>query len=110
MAVTQWLKLALGGPYPKRHRVPKPRPVILIAPNVRAAQLWAYENGELPGDFHIVVNSRYGPDRLRGLGPGRDLIWVHGPPWNHLDLNALETRVAYIRATVGLNSERHVYV
>lgn len=110
MAVTQWLKLALGGPRPKRYPVPKPRPVILIAPTVRAAQLWAYEHGEHPRDFHIVVHSRYGPDRLRGLGPGRDIVWVHGPPWDHRELAALENRVAYIRASVGLNSERHVYV
>lgn len=110
MAVTQWLKLALGSPYPKRYRFPKPPPVILLAPTVRAAQLWAYENGQHPRDFYIVVHARYGADRLRGIGPGRDLIWVHGPPWDHRDIDALEQRVAWIRASVGLNSERHVYV
>lgn len=112
MAVTHWLRLALGGEPPKRYPVPKAPPVILIAPNRRAAELWCYEHQIHPRsrDVQIVTSSRYGPDRLRGIAPGRDIVWVHGPPWNHLDLEALENRVAYIRATVGLNSERHVYV
>jgi hypothetical protein len=112
MAVREWVKIALGWPVPHPVRIDFPRApkIIVIAPNARAARLWLYEEQLNPSDAHIVVDSRYGADRLRGIGPGRDVVWVHGPPWNHLDLERLEERVAIIRGRYGFNSERHVYV
>lgn len=63
MALIKWLRLALGGPVPTPPALPYMRPLVVIAPNVRTAELWLREEGlRASGRIRLVTPDR--PDRV----------------------------------------------
>lgn len=74
MALMDWVRLALGGA-----QAPAPAPLpalprlVLIAPYMRDAQLWCYDNALHPREVYIVTRS----DRLRGLAGPLELVWLN---------------------------------
>lgn len=77
MALIKWLKIAFGWGHPRPAALPYMRPLVVIAPNVRTAELWLRGEGlRASGRIRLVTPDR--PDRLRGMSPQVEIVWVHG--------------------------------
>lgn len=77
MALIKWLKIAFGWGHPRPAALPYMRPLVVIAPNVRTAELWLRGEGlTSSGRIRLVTPDR--PERLRGMTPQVEIVWVHG--------------------------------
>lgn len=109
MGVLTALRLALGGNPPAPAALPVMPPLVVIAINVRTAELWLREQGlRASGRIRLVTPDR--PERLRGMY-GIDLVWVNPSDWwSHPKVTELCNYVAMLRATGALKAEREVWV
>ncbi len=113
MALRDWLKIAFGTTVvPQPAPLPVPPRLVVIAANVRTAELWLREQGLTYRDrrVHLVTPDR--ADRLRGLGGPLDVIWVCPSDWWTGVANGrqLWDYVGYLRARGDFNSEQEVWV
>jgi hypothetical protein len=104
MALTRWLRVALGGLTAGR---PAPLPalprLVLIAPYMRDAQLWCWDNGLHPREVYIVTTA----DRLRGLGGPLEIVWLNDHRWpNWAEHDRIAEYVAMLRYRGNVQIER----
>lgn len=78
MALRRWLKIGSGTTaVPRPAALPVLPPLVVIAPDIRTAELWLREVGlRSSGRIRLVTPDR--PDRLRGMHGPLEIIWVHG--------------------------------
>lgn len=111
MALRQWLKIATGTTaVPRSAPLPVLPPLVVIAVNVRTAELWLREQGlsYRSRRVHVVTPDR--PDRLRGMGGPLDVVWVNPTDWWGRSGGNVHDYVAYLRARGDFNSEQEVWV
>ncbi len=111
MGLRQWLKIATGTTaVPRSAPLPVLPPLVVIAPNIRTAELWLREQGlRSSGRIRLVTPDR--PDRLRGMHSPLEIVWVHGA-WECVPANKfvqLHEYVGMLKA-FGNITERDVWV
>lgn len=109
MALAKWITYALGARPPRPAALPVMPRLVVIASNIRTAELWLREQGlRSSGRISLVTPDR--PERLRGMH-GVDLTWVNPSDlWGHPKAEQLYNYVAMLRAMGALKAEREEWV
>lgn len=111
MALIKWLKIAFGWGHPRPAALPVFRPLVVLAPNVRTAELWLREEGLSHyglGTVRLVTPDR--PERLRGMSPQVEIVWVHGD-WEFVPIDRFTQLHEYVGMLVSFGAtERDVVV
>jgi hypothetical protein len=109
MALRRWLTIAIGWGHPRPAALPVMRPLVVLAPNIRTAELWLYEEGlRASGRIRLVTPDR--PERLRGMSPQVEIVWVHGD-WEFVPIDRFTQLHEYVGMLVSFGAtERDVVV
>lgn len=109
MGVLTALRLALGARPPRPAALPVLPRLVVIAINIRTAELWLREEGlRASGRISLVTPDR--PERLRGMH-GIDVVWVNPSDWfSHPKTTELTNYMAMLRAMGAIKAEREVWV
>lgn len=113
MALINWLKIAFGiKVVPRRYHVPRPPCLVVIAGNVRTAELWLRQQ-ELhhQGLSRVRLVTPDRPERLRGMGGPIDLVWINPSDlFAHPKMTELANYVAMLRSLGHFTSETEEWV